>query len=104
MELKSLLIQFINLNFIERKNNRKRQTRGIHLHQIQHSKRCGKSPSHARNSCPAKDAVCCTCTKNFVHFAKVCKSKVVAAVEQQGENSDSSEVFLGAVSASKEVD
>ena len=58
--------------------------------------RCGKSPSHARNSCLAKDAVCPKCTKKG-HFAKVCKSKVVAAVEQQGEDSDSSEVFLGAV-------
>ena len=38
------------------------------------------------------------------HFAKVCKSKVVAAVEQQGEDSDSSEVFLRPVSAPKEVD
>ena len=38
------------------------------------------------------------------HFAKVCKSKVVAAVEQQGEDSDSSEVFLRAVSAPEEVD
>ena len=38
------------------------------------------------------------------HFAKLCRSKVVAAVEQQGEDSDSSEVFLRAVSAPKEVD
>ena len=58
---------------------------------------------HARNSCPAKDAVCHKCTKKG-HFAKVCKRKVVASVEQQGEDSDSSEVFLGAVSAPKEVD
>ena len=65
--------------------------------------RCGKSLSHARNSCPAKDAVCHKCTKKE-HFAKVCKSKVVASVEQQAEDSDSSEVFLGAVSAPKEVD
>ena len=65
--------------------------------------RCGKSPSHARNSCLAKDAVCRMCTKKG-HFAKVCKSKVVAAVEQQGEDSDSSEVILGAISAPKEVD
>ena len=58
--------------------------------------RCGKS-------LPAKDAVCRKCPKK-AHFAKVCESKVVAAVEQQGEDSDSSEVFLGAVSAPKEVD
>ena len=48
-------------------------------------------------------AVCRKCTKKG-HFAKVCKSKVVASVEQQGEDSDSSEVFPGAVSAPKEVD
>ena len=85
MELKGLLMQFINLNFKERKNNRKGKTRDIQLHQMQHA-------PHARNSCPAKDAVCRKCTKKG-HFAKV-----VAAVEQQGEDSDSSEVFLGAIS------
>ena len=61
--------------------------------------RFGKSPSHARNSCPSKDAVCRKCTKKG-HFAKVCYSKFVVAVEQQGEDSDFSEVF----SAPKEVD
>ena len=44
-----------------------------------------KSPSHARNSCPAKDAVCHKCKKKG-HFALVCKSKVVASVEQPGED------------------
>ena len=38
MELKRLLMQFINLDFIERKNNRKGKTRGIQLHQIQHAR------------------------------------------------------------------
>ena len=97
-------MQFINLNFIERKNNRKGKTRDIYTATPNATcQRCEKAPSHARNSCPVKDAVCCKCTKKG-HFAKVCKSKVVAAVEQQGEDSDSSEVFLGAVSAPKEVD
>ena len=50
--------------------------------------RCGKSPSHASSSCPAKDAVCGECGKQG-HFTEVCKSKVLAAVEQQGEDSDS---------------
>ena len=59
---------------------------------------CGKS--HVRNSCPGKDAVCRKYTKNG-NFAKECKSKVVAAVEQQVEDSDYSEVFLGAVSATQ---
>ena len=38
------------------------------------------------------------------HFAKVCKSKVVSAVEQQGEDSDTSEVCSQTVSAPKKVD
>ena len=38
MEIKRLLMQFINLNFIERKNNRKGKTRGIQLHQIQQAR------------------------------------------------------------------
>ena len=66
-------------------------------------KRCRKSPSLARSSCPVKDAVCRKCRKQG-HFAKVCKREVVVAVEQQGEDRDSLEVFLKAVSAPRGVD
>ena len=38
MEMKRLLMQFINLNFIERKNNSKGKYRGIQLHQMQHAR------------------------------------------------------------------
>ena len=38
MELQRLLMQFINLNYIERKNNREGKTRGIQLHQMQHAR------------------------------------------------------------------
>ena len=86
-----------------KKEQQKRKDQGHTATPNPTCQRCGKSPSHAKNSCPAKDAICCKCTKKG-HFAKVCKSKVVASVEQQGEDSDSSEVFLGAVSAPKEVD
>ena len=86
-----------------KKEQQKRKDQGHTATPNPTCQRRGKSPSHARNSCPAKDAVCHKCTKKG-HFAKVCKSKVVASVEQQAEDSDSSEVFLGAVSAPKEVD
>ena len=34
---------------------------------------CGKSPSHAKQQCPAKDAVCHKCSKRG-HFRAVCRS------------------------------
>ena len=37
--------------------------------------RCGKSPPHTRDKCPAKDAVCRRCSKKG-HFQKVCRSKI----------------------------
>lgn len=56
---------------------------------------CGKSPSHDRAKCPARDAACRKCQKKG-HFAVVCRStKAVRTVQQQEEDND--ETFLGAV-------
>ena len=89
--------------FYRKKEQQKRKDQGHTSTPNPTCQRCGKSTSHARDLCPTKDAVCHKCTKKG-HFAKVCKSKVVAEVEQQGDDSDSSEVFLGAVSAPREAD
>ena len=102
MELKRLLMQFINLNFIERKNNRKGKTRGIQLHHMQHARGVESHP-HMLEIHALPKMLYAVCARKG-HSAKVCKSNVVEAVEQQGEDSDSSEVFLGAVSAPREVD
>ena len=64
-----------------------------HAHK-QHSgkcNRCGRSPTHNRNNCPARDATCHKCSKKG-HYASVCKSKnTVGEVEDYG--------FLGEVNS-----
>ena len=56
--------------------------------------RCGKSPPHGRQQCPARDATCRKCSKKG-HFQAVCKSsRSVGAVQ-----ADPSDVFLGTVDA-----
>ena len=42
----------------------------------EHFTRCGKTPSHARQKCPAKDSACHRCKKKG-HFQPQCKSKKV---------------------------
>ena len=55
-------------------------------------KRCGKSPVHKRNQCPAKDAHCRKCKKKG-HFQAVCLSGKVNAVV-----GDDTDYFLGTLS------
>ena len=56
--------------------------------------RCGKSPDHSREKCPARDAVCRKCDKKG-HYAVVCKSKPVNEIS--GAEVD----FLGAIQTSE---
>ena len=63
--------------------------------------RCGKSPPHDRQHCPAKDAICRKCAKRG-HFQAVCRSSVKVGGVQAGQDPseapyDSSDVFLGAI-------
>ena len=53
--------------------------------------RCGKSPAHDREHCPARDAVCRRCTKRG-HYQAVCHSPV-----KVGELHSQNDVFLGQV-------
>ena len=46
--------------------------------------RCGRSPSHARQECPAKDATCHRCKKRG-HYNQHCFSKAVADVMEERE-------------------
>lgn len=61
--------------------------------------RCGRSPQHDRQHCPARDAVCHKCSKRG-HFKAMCRSsKKVGVVHQEiseGE-CDYDEAFLGTI-------
>ena len=53
---------------------------------------CGKSPSHSRQKCPAKDATCRKCKKTG-HYEAVCRSAAkVSSIEQEED------AFIGTVS------
>ncbi|XP_052799445.1 uncharacterized protein LOC128231064 [Mya arenaria] len=66
--------------------------------------RCGNTPGHPRNKCPAKDAMCRKCQK-VGHFQKKCRSTVGAVNEASNtEHSDEDESFLGTVRASTTTD
>ena len=59
--------------------------------------RCGKSPVHDRQRCPARDATYHKCGKQE-HYQRVCKSAKVGAVLQDKSNpGETDDPFLGAV-------
>ncbi|KAK7884427.1 hypothetical protein WMY93_027550 [Mugilogobius chulae] len=61
--------------------------------------RCGKTPSHSKHSCPAKDVFCNQCKKK-AHYARVCRSGAIREIQVAGSDSDASEVaFLGSVAS-----
>ena len=59
--------------------------------------RCGKTPGHSRQHCPARQATCHKCQKKG-HFQKMCRTKKVETVSTGEESCD--QVFLGAVESS----
>ena len=61
--------------------------------------RCGKSPPHDCQHCPARDAICHNCSKRG-HYKAMCKSsKKVGEVHQEipSEQNEDSEAFLGTI-------
>lgn len=77
------------------------QTKGRHHTQGagQSCQRCGKTPFHAKFSCPAKNADCHNCGK-CGHDSKVCKcNKCVSAVSEDTEEN----IFLGTVDEGKQA-
>ena len=61
--------------------------------------RCGKSPAHSRQKCPAITATCHKCGKKG-HYQTMCKTRKVAHVEVDSDVNDThlevdSDVFLG---------
>ena len=58
---------------------------------------CGKTPTHGRRLCPAKEAICSKCHKKG-HYAAVCRSAVRIGEVQTSDNpADMHDVFIGAV-------
>lgn len=65
----------------------------------QSCRRCGKTPSHAKFSCPAKNADCHNCGKRG-HYGKMCRStKRVSAVSEDTDD----DIFLGTVDAGRQA-
>lgn len=61
--------------------------------------RCGKNQYHSREKCPAKNSICNKCSK-VGHWAKVCRTKVVAEVVKGNSDDDANSYeFLGEVSS-----
>ena len=60
--------------------------------------RCGKSPNHDREHCPAKDATCRKCAKKG-HYQAMCRSTLKVGGVQAGHSEPSDDYFLGAVGA-----
>ena len=62
----------------------------------EHCTRCGKTPSHTRQNCPAKDSVYHRCKKKG-HFQSQCKSmkainSIMSDIPEESENA-----FLGTI-------
>ena len=58
--------------------------------------RRGKSPSHNRQHCPARDAICQKCSKHG-HYQSVCRSAGVSEVHLDSHEDDTDSAFLGGV-------
>ena len=61
--------------------------------------RCGKSPIHKIQQCPAKDSTCHKCGKKG-HYQTVCRSRTIGDVTTEDETTED-DLFLGAVHEDK---
>ena len=65
--------------------------------------RCGRSPPHDRQQCPARDAVCHKCNKRG-HFQAVCRSTVqVKEVQLDSSEASFEDKFLGVLTEQGEA-
>ena len=62
--------------------------------------RCGNSPTHGRQQCPARDATCHSCGKKG-HFKSMCRTR--GAVRNIVKESNDGAVFLGTIDELKEA-
>ena len=92
----------ITIEAVKSRNQRQtRRTTGL-APRLQKCSRCGKSPPHGRQQCPANQATCHRCHKKG-HFKHCCKTKGgTNKVKQDGDSDltgDSGDEFLGTVNA-----
>ena len=68
-------------------------------HKQQSCTRCGISPSHSRQNCPAREATCHKCNGKG-HYKRCCRTKRVRGIEERQSASDSETAeFMGSVTA-----
>ena len=58
--------------------------------------RCGKSPSHSRQECPAREAICHRCSKKG-HYSVVCRTAGSIRMVQYSPVREDVDEFLGAI-------
>ena len=58
--------------------------------------RCGKSPIHPKQKCPAREATCNNCHKKG-HYQAVCRNKKPAKVRSVQHDEDKDDVFMGTI-------
>ena len=63
--------------------------------------RCGKAPSHEKQQCPAKDAMCHKCSKRG-QFKKVCRSAKVGELCLNTHSETEEDLFLGGLTGGSE--
>ena len=63
--------------------------------------KCGRSPSHDRQQCPARTAVCRKCKKRG-HFQVVCRSPANVSGLQSRKLSQEDNAFMGALKGKKQ--
>jgi len=61
--------------------------------------RCGKTPSHGKQACPARDAICHKCAKKE-HYQSMCRTKKAAVEQLEAETDDQ---FLGTLDVGTSV-
>ena len=58
--------------------------------------RCGKSPKHSKQQCPAKDSTCKKCYKKG-HYTSYCFSKDVSLLSEDNNTESKEDAFLGSL-------
>ena len=64
--------------------------------------RCGKSPKHNKQQCPAKDSTCKKCHKRG-HFTSCCFSKDVSLLREDDNPKSEEDAFLGCLESQGET-
>ena len=63
--------------------------------------RCGRSPAHGRQHCPAREETCHACGKKG-HFKTMCRTQGAVQAVESAESAADDEAFMGMVWPSQE--